>query len=63
MTAQETSPRDDASRATVVAETVNCEVVLTPRGFYARCTKCPWVSEYTASKSVARRWANEHDAA
>jgi len=47
--------------ATVVAGTVNCEIVLDARGFYARCTRCPWVSEYTASKSTARRWANEHD--
>lgn len=45
----------------VVAETHNCEVVLTPAGFYSRCLNCTYVTEITPSKSVARRWANRHD--
>lgn len=46
----------------VVETTANCEIVLTPRGFYARCTRCPWVTEETtASKYTARRWAESHE--
>jgi hypothetical protein len=46
----------------VVAETLNCEIVLSDLGFYARCTKCPWVTEkITASKATAREWAEAHD--
>ena len=50
-----------APRATVVAETVNCEIVLDPMGFYARCTRCPWVSEYHHAKHRARWAAEAHD--
>jgi hypothetical protein len=46
---------------TVVAATVNCEVVLDDYGFYARCICCPHVSEYTPSKTVARQYAEAHD--
>jgi len=46
---------------TIVAESARCQVMLTSYGFYARCTRCLWVSEYTAAKHVARRWASEHD--
>lgn len=48
---------------TVVAVTANCEIVLDSYGFYVRCTvpDCAYVSEYTPSKSVARRWAQAHD--
>lgn len=50
--------------STVVIETYNCEVVLTHMGFYVRCQApgCTYVSRLTPSKSVARRWANAHDA-
>lgn len=46
---------------TVVITTFNCEVVLDSYAFYARCTKCPYVSEYTPAKHIARKWANDHD--
>jgi hypothetical protein len=48
---------------TVVVTTYNCEIVLGAHGFYVRCTArdCTYVTEYTSSKSVARRWANAHD--
>jgi hypothetical protein len=48
---------------TVVIETYNCQVVLDSFGYYVRCTApdCTYVSNRTASKSVARRWANAHD--
>ncbi len=48
---------------TVVVTTFNCEVVLDALGFYVKCgaRNCCYVSPYTASKSVARRWANQHD--
>jgi hypothetical protein len=48
---------------TVVIETNNCQVVLDSFGFYVRCTApdCTYVSEYTAAKHIARRWANAHD--
>ena len=55
------SEKEKPPRVSVVIATVNCEVILDPRGFYARCNRCPWVSEYTPAKHVARRWANEHD--
>jgi len=65
LTVHEQEPADAAGQAwpgsAVVATTVNCEIVLNRAGFYARCTRCPWVSEYTASKSAARKWANAHD--
>lgn len=49
--------------SSVVATTYNCEIVLTPHGFYSRCTAsgCGYVSKMTPSKAVARRWANAHD--
>jgi hypothetical protein len=46
---------------TTVITTGNCEVMLNEQGFYVRCTHCPYVSEITPSKSVAREWANAHD--
>jgi hypothetical protein len=46
---------------TIVAETYNCEVLLTSFGFYTRCTKCPYVSEFTSSKSKARMYGVMHD--
>jgi hypothetical protein len=48
---------------TIVVRTYNCEIMLTSAGFYVRCTapNCTWVSETTASKSAAGRWANDHD--
>ena len=48
---------------TLVAETNNCQIILSDFGFYVRCTArdCTYVTGYTASKSVARRWANAHD--
>jgi hypothetical protein len=49
------------STSTVVAETLNCEIVLDAHGFYAQCTKCPYVSEYTPAKHIARGWASAHD--
>lgn len=52
----------DAKDETVVATTTNCEIVLTPHGFYARCTRCPWATEeITASKYTARQWAEAHE--
>jgi hypothetical protein len=39
---------------TVVVDQGATEVMLTAFGFYARCKSCPWVSEYTHSKSAAR---------
>jgi len=50
--------------AAVVAATNNCEILLDDHGFYVRCfaRNCTYISEHTASKSVARRWANAHDA-
>jgi hypothetical protein len=54
----------EATESTVVATTANCEVVLVAMGFYARCTarNCTWVSEeITASKHIARKWAEDHD--
>ena len=47
--------------ATVVVTTYNCEIVLDAHGFYVRSINSPYVSPYTASKSVARRWANWYD--
>lgn len=51
------------AKPAVVASTVNCEIVLDPYGFYARCTArdCTYVSEYTAAKFKARQWAEAHD--
>ena len=46
---------------TIVARTRNCEILIDKRGFYVRCTHCPYVSEYTAAKHIARRWADAHD--
>lgn len=48
---------------TVVIKTYNCQIMLDAHGFYVRCTApdCTYVSRHTASKSVARRWANAHD--
>lgn len=46
---------------TVVIELANVQVLLTDQGFYARCTRCPWVTETTHAKHVARRWAQEHE--
>ena len=45
---------------TLVAETSNCQIILSDFGFYVRCTRCPYVSEYTAAKHVARQWAETH---
>lgn len=45
----------------VVATTANCEIILTPRGFYVRAISSTYVSRLTPSKSVARRWANNYD--
>ena len=62
--AMETQRRETIMKVgTITARTRNCEIMLTGAGFYARCTapNCTWVSEYTASKSTARRWANDHD--
>lgn len=50
-----------AEGGTVVAETVNCQIMLTGYGFYARCTRCPWVSEYTPARHRARQYAETHD--
>jgi hypothetical protein len=45
----------------VVATTAKAEIVLTPYGFYGRCTVgCPWVSKYTPSKYKARMDAVMH---
>lgn len=46
---------------TIVARSRNCEVLLDKHGFYVRCTACPYVSEYTPAKYVARQWADAHD--
>ena len=46
---------------TTVGQTDLCEIVLDSLGFYIECQVCGWTSNYTASKSTARRWANEHD--
>lgn len=46
----------------VVATTEKAEIVLTPYGFYSRCTAgCPWASEYTPSKYRTRMDAVMHD--
>lgn len=49
----------------VVATTLDCEIVLDSISFYARCTatNCTWVSDRTASKSTARRYATQHEEA
>jgi hypothetical protein len=31
--------------ATVVVQLANTQVILTSQGFYARCQRCPWVTE------------------
>jgi hypothetical protein len=46
---------------TIVATTANCEIILAPHGFYARSVNSTYVSRYTSSKSVARRWADNYD--
>lgn len=47
----------------VVLTTYNVEIILGRFGFWNRCTArgCTYVSRTTASKAVARRWANAHD--
>lgn len=45
----------------VTGRTVNCEIVSSAQGYYARCGACPYVSEYTSSYSTARSWATAHD--
>lgn len=50
-----------ADEGTVVVTTANCEVILDAHGFYARCTRCPWVSEYTPAKHRARQFAAGHE--
>jgi hypothetical protein len=51
------------TKGTVVVTTNNCEIVLDAHGFYVRCTApdCTYVSVYTASKYIARKWADAHD--
>jgi hypothetical protein len=47
-----------------VIETINCSVILTSGGFYARCNapNCGWISETVASRFTARRAASEEEA-
>ena len=55
---------DEASKpadGTVVWEGANTQVILTQFGFYARCTRCPWVTETVHGKFSARRSAESHE--
>jgi hypothetical protein len=52
-----------AEAGTVVYETASCLVLLTGTGFYAKCTRCPWVTGYTAAKFIAMAWADGHEGA
>jgi len=46
---------------TVVWEGANTQVILTQFGFYARCTRCPWVTETVHGKFSARQDAEAHE--
>jgi hypothetical protein len=45
--------------ATVVIQLAGTQVILTGRGFYARCQRCPWTSGETVSARYTARSAAE----
>ncbi len=46
----------------IVAGTETAEILLTSQGFYARCAQgCPWASEISHGKHLARQAGAEHD--
>jgi hypothetical protein len=48
--------------ATVVVQLANTQVILTKLGFYARCQRCPWVTEEIMhSKYTAEQAAKGHE--
>jgi hypothetical protein len=50
--------------ASVVAQFTNTQVILTSQGFYARCQRCPWVTEEIVhSKYTAEQAAKSHEEA
>lgn len=49
--------------ATVVVQLANTQVILTSQGFYARCTRCSWVTEEVMhSRFDAEQAAKGHEA-
>jgi hypothetical protein len=48
--------------ATVVVQLTNTQVILTSQGFYARCQRCPWVTEEIVhSRYDAEQAAKGHE--
>jgi hypothetical protein len=49
------------SGGTVVIQLANTQVLLTDQGFYARCERCPWVTDIVHGKYQARQAAKSHE--
>lgn len=48
--------------AVVVKQFENTQVILTSQGFYARCTRCPWVTEEIVhARHTAEQAAKAHE--
>jgi hypothetical protein len=47
--------------ATVVVQLTNTQVILTGQGFYARCQRCPWVTDTVNARHEAHAAAKSHE--